>query len=79
MSIRFQISAMVFMMVQAILFCAGLLFVLLTPLSSHSMATLPVMIALSMVVSSVIAWNIAPRLRLRYWRERGVSHDVISG
>lgn len=80
MSVRFQISAMVFMMVQAVLFGAGLLVILLTPsLNAHAMSTLPEMIGLSLVPSAIIAWMIAPRLRARYWRARGVSHDAISG
>lgn len=80
MSVRFQISAMVFMMVQAVLFGAGLLVILLTPsLNAHAMSTLPEMIGLSLVPSAIIAWLIAPRLRARYWRARGVSHDAISG
>ncbi|WP_316173808.1 hypothetical protein [Bradyrhizobium sp. SZCCHNRI1073] len=47
MSMRTQISAMVFMMVQAVLFGAGVLTILLTPLSNHAMLAMPVMIALS--------------------------------
>lgn len=80
MSIRLQISAMVFMMVQAVLFGAGLLLILLTPsLNAHAMSTLPGMIALSLLPSALIAWTIAPRLRARYWRARGLSGDAISG
>lgn len=80
MSIRLQISAMVFMMVQAVLFGAGLVLILLTPsLNAHALATLPEMIALSVLLSAVIAWMIAPRLRARYWRARGIDGDAISG
>lgn len=79
MSMRTQISAMVFMMVQAVLFGAGVLTILLTPLSNHAMLAMPVMIALSVVLSAIVSWQIAPRLRARYWRRRGIKHDLISG
>ncbi|MGJ4881765.1 MULTISPECIES: hypothetical protein [unclassified Bradyrhizobium] len=79
MSMRTQISAMVFMMVQAVLFGAGVLTILLTPLSNHAMLAMPVMIALSVVLSAIVSWQIAPRLRARYWRRRGIDHDLISG
>ncbi|MGJ4894191.1 MULTISPECIES: hypothetical protein [unclassified Bradyrhizobium] len=70
---------MVFMMVQAVLFGAGVLTILLTPLSNHAMLAMPVMIALSVVLSAIVSWQIAPRLRARYWRRRGINHDLISG
>ncbi|WP_315755716.1 MULTISPECIES: hypothetical protein [unclassified Bradyrhizobium] len=79
MSMRTQISAMVFMMVQAVLFGAGVLTILLTPLSNHAMLAMPVMIGLSVVLSAIVSWQIAPRLRARYWRRRGINHDMISG
>ncbi|WP_316232129.1 hypothetical protein [Bradyrhizobium sp. SZCCHNR1051] len=79
MSMRTQISAMVFMMVQAVLFGAGVLTILLTPLSNHAMLAMPVMIALSVALSAIVSWQIAPRLRARYWRRRGINHDLISG
>ncbi|WP_315739442.1 MULTISPECIES: hypothetical protein [unclassified Bradyrhizobium] len=70
---------MVFMMVQAVLFGAGVLTILLTPLSNHAMLAMAVMIALSVVLSAIVSWQIAPRLRARYWRRRGINHDMISG
>ena len=79
MSMRTQISAIVFMMVQAVLFGAGVLTILLTPLSNHAMLAMPVMISLSVVLSAIVSWQIAPRLRARYWRRRGINHDLISG
>lgn len=79
MSVRLQIAAMVFMNVQAILFGAGMLVILLTPIQSDAMAAIPTMVALSFVASAAIAWLIAPRLRQRYWRARGAAGDAISG
>lgn len=79
MSVRLQIAAMVFMSIQAVMFGAGMLVILLTPVQSNAMAAIPTMIAVSFVASAAIAWLIAPRLRQRYWRARGTSGDVISG
>ena len=79
MSVRLQISAMVFMMAQAILFGAGMLSILLSPLRDQASFYIPLMIATTMIVAGVISWEIAPRLRLKYWRDRGVDHDMISG
>jgi hypothetical protein len=79
MSVRMQISAMVFMMVQAVVFGAGLLAILLSPIRSEAMTAIPVMIAASVIASAGLSWLIAPRLRQRYWRERGTRGDLISG
>lgn len=79
MSIRLQISAMVFLMVQAVLFGVGTIAILSSPLGNRAMFYLAAMIAVSVIVSAALSWAIAPRLRLRYWRDRGVGHDIISG
>ena len=79
MSVRLQIAAMVFMMVQAVLFGAGMVAILLTSAQSDAMTVIPTMIAVSCVASAAIAWLIAPRLRQRYWRAKGCDGDLISG
>ncbi|MDX3967508.1 MAG: hypothetical protein QHD01_13010 [Bradyrhizobium sp.] len=79
MRVRLQISAMVFMMAQAVLFGAGMLGILLSPLRDEASFYIPVMIVLSAIASVAIAWEIAPRLQMRYWHSRGVDHDFISG
>ncbi|MBR0777235.1 hypothetical protein JQ543_28095 [Bradyrhizobium diazoefficiens] len=79
MSVRLQIAAMVFMMVQAVLFGLGLIAILLTSARSDAMTAIPVMIAVSFLASAAIAWLIAPRLRQRYWRAKGSKGDLISG
>lgn len=80
MSVRLQIAALVFMMVQAVLFGAGAVAILLTPaLRDQGFFYMPLMIAATMIVAALLSWMIAPRLQARYWRRRGVDHDVISG
>jgi hypothetical protein len=70
---------MVFMMVQAVLFGAGAVAILMSPLRDQATFYMPVMIAVTMVVAAMLSWKITPRLQMRYWRKRGVKHDIISG
>lgn len=66
MSIRLQIAALVYMMVQATVFGAGIVIVLATPLSAFAMLLVPCVVVVSAVVSAPLAWMIAPRLRSRF-------------
>lgn len=71
---RLEIAALVYMMVNAVLFGAGLIAVLATPvLSIHAGIAIPAVVVLSLVLSAPIAWFIAPRLRARYWRQRDIA------
>ncbi len=79
MTTRFQIAAMIYMMVQAVAFGAGLVLILATPLQANAMVALPVMIAISFLVAAPLAWFIAPRLQARFWRAQGKKSDFISG
>jgi hypothetical protein len=80
MSLRFQIAAMVFLMVQAIVFGAGLVLVLATPLSDFAMQLMPWVVVTSALISAPISWMLAPRLRLRFWQETNQPDgDFISG
>jgi hypothetical protein len=79
MYIRILIAAMVYLMVQAIMFGAGIILVLATPLNAMAMQLIPWVVGVTAVLSLPISWLIAPRLRARYWREKGVRSDFISG
>lgn len=79
MSTRMQIATMVFMMVQAVAFGAGIVAVLASPLSLHAMVAIPAMVVVSSAVSAPLSWWIAPRLRARYWRQKGLRSDAVSG
>jgi len=52
---------------------------LLTPLQDQAFVYMPAMIVATMLIAAVLSWEIAPRLQARYWRKRGVDHDIISG
>ncbi|MBR0774813.1 hypothetical protein JQ543_15795 [Bradyrhizobium diazoefficiens] len=76
---RVQIASMVFMMLQPILFGIGMVLILTTPLNQHAMMLIPWMIAATFFVSAPLAWLLAPRLQMRYWRQRHTNGDFISG
>ena len=79
MWIRVQIAAMVYLMVQAVMFGIGVTLVLATPLADRAMNLMPWVVATAAVLSIPISWIIAPRLRARYWRKKGLKSDIISG
>lgn len=79
MSIRLQISALIFMMVQAVLFGIGAIIILATPLTDQASTAMPYMIGLTAMIAGPVSWWIAPRLRARYWRARNFRGDLISG
>lgn len=74
MSIRFQIAAIVFMMVQAVVFGIGTVTVLATPLSAFTMQLMPWVVGISAIVSAPLSWMIAPRMRARFWNPRVLAH-----
>jgi len=74
MSVRFQIAALVFMMVQAVVFGIGTVAVLATPLSAYAMQLMPWMVGVSAIVSAPLSWMIAPRMRARFWNPRVPAH-----
>jgi hypothetical protein len=73
MSVRLLIAAMLYLMVQAVLFFTVTLIVLLTPLSGDAIGLMPWVVAGTSLVSLPVSWWLAPRLRARTWREEGTS------
>lgn len=66
------ITICVAMMVNAVVFGIGAITVLSVPaLNENAKYLLPAVVVLAFAISPFIARHIAPRLRLRYWRERG--------
>lgn len=70
---RLAIAALIFMMVQAVLFGIGAILVLATPLSAHAMILMPWVVGVSFIVSAPLSWIIAPRLRARFYRRQATS------
>lgn len=69
MSIRLQISILVYVMVQAVVFGVGIVLVLATPLSAFAMNLMPWVVGVSAIVSAPVSWWIAPRMRARFQRQ----------
>jgi hypothetical protein len=64
---RVRIAVLIYSMVNAVLFGAGLIFVLTLPvLSAHSGFWISVVVGASLILAAPIAWWIAPRLRARF-------------
>ncbi len=63
MWMRVQIAAMVYLMVQAVMFVVGLMLVLGTPLADMAMILMPWVVATTAVLSIPISRMMANRLR----------------
>jgi 4-amino-4-deoxy-L-arabinose transferase-like glycosyltransferase len=74
MSLRFEIAAMLFLMVQAVLFGVGAVLVLGTSLADHALVLMPWAVGIAAVIAAPVSWMIAPRLRARYWRDHSEDH-----
>jgi len=48
-------------------------------LNAMAMQLIPWVVGVAAILSLPISWLIAPRLRARYWREKGIKSDFISG
>lgn len=70
MPVRFQIAALIFMMVQGVLFGVGIVTILATPLSAWAMQMIPALVVVTLAISIPVSWMIAPRLRLRHRKKR---------
>lgn len=69
MKTRLAIAALVFLLLQGILFGAGAILVLATPLANHAMWLMPWVVSIATLAAIPMAWWLAPRLRARYWNE----------
>ncbi|MCJ8520662.1 pilus assembly protein TadC [Pseudorhizobium tarimense] len=63
------------LMVNAVVFGVGAIAILSIPAVEHYVRfLLPAWIAISLVIAPFIAFKIAPRMRLRYWRDQDRVH-----
>ncbi len=69
---RLRIAALIYSMVNAVLFGAGLILVLTLPqLNENAGFWIVVVVVASLILAAPIAWLLAPRLRARYGRSEG--------
>jgi membrane protein implicated in regulation of membrane protease activity len=69
MSNRMRIAILIYAMVQAVVFGAGVILVLATPLAQTAMALMPWVIGLLLLISAPIAWLLAPMAQPRHARD----------
>jgi uncharacterized membrane protein YciS (DUF1049 family) len=68
---RLRVAALIYAMVNAIVFGSGLLTVLLTPaLAQHAFFWIPTVVATSFAVSVPLSWVIAPSMMMRFSRSQ---------
>ena len=71
--IRLALAVLVFMNLQAVVFGFGMMAALYYPNQSGDSGFfwIPVVVAVSSVISAALSWWIAPHLRARFWRSEG--------
>lgn len=73
MKTQLFVTALVAMMVNAVIFGIGAVAVLSVPvLNEQAKYLLPAVIVVTFAITPFVAWRIAPRLRLRNWRKGGL-------
>lgn len=68
---RAGIAALIYGLANAVMFGAGLIFVLSVPgIRTHAALAIATVALASVIFAAPAAWLIAPRLRARFWRAR---------
>jgi hypothetical protein len=64
---RLRVAALIYLMVNAVVFGVGLISVLMTPtLAQHAFFWIPTVIVTSFILSAPLAWFIAPLMMMRF-------------
>jgi len=72
---RVRVAALIFSMVNAVVFGAGIVTVLTVPaLAAHASFWIPAVIVTSFLLSPPIAWLLAPTMMLRFMHARHFVH-----
>lgn len=76
LSTNTRIALLISLMVNAVIFGIGATTVLSIPaLAQNATIWLPVVIVVSFLISPLVSWMLAPRLRSRLWREHSDNTD----
>ena len=68
---RARISALIYMMINGVIFGTGLITVMTVPaLADHAAVWIPLVVAASFVLAAPAAWFIAPWMRSRFGQQR---------
>lgn len=74
MSTRLMIAALIYMVVNAVLFGCGVTIALAVPvLAAQANSLVPAVVVTALILALPVSWFLAPRLRARYWRGRPAS------
>jgi len=74
---RAGIAALIYTMTNAVMFGAGLIFVLSVPgVRAHAALGILAVVLASLLFAAPVAWFLAPRLRARYWRRRAADRNA---
>lgn len=72
---RVRVAALVFLMVNAVVFGIGLVTVLSIPaLSAHAFLWIPAVVVTSFVLAAPLSWLVAPMMMLRFIHARHFVH-----
>ena len=72
---RLRVAALIYLIVNAVVFGVGLISVLVTPtLAQHAFFWIPTVIVTSFVLSAPLAWFIAPWMMMRFIRANSTGH-----
>ena len=72
---RLRVAALIYVMVNAVVFGMGLVSVLMTPaLAQHAFFWIPAIVVTSFMVSAPLAWAIAPSMMMRFILARRIHH-----
>lgn len=72
---RVRVAALIFSMVNAVVFGAGVITVLSIPaLAAHASFWIPAVVLASFVLSPALSWLLAPMMMLRFTRARHFVH-----
>lgn len=70
---RFRVAALIFTMVNAVVFGVGLVTILTTPaLTEHGFFWIPVIVVSSFIISTPLSWLIAPMMMQRFLQSRQI-------
>jgi hypothetical protein len=76
---RVGIAALIYSMTNAVLFGIGLTVLTVPALSTNAAIWIPVVVVASFILAAPIAWEVAPRLRARYWRQKSAEQASTTG
>jgi hypothetical protein len=75
---RMRVAALIYLMVNAVVFGVGLISVLMTPtLVQHGFFWIPAIIVTSLVLSAPLSWFIAPSMMMRFIRPAGFTNHCL--